>query len=216
LFDCFFFKPQVIEKEHCAEHPSFSLTNQTIAARLNSLGIENRCPMKSWKCFVLLFCVAVSGRAQDADFRHKVVYMELFGNTLYSASVNFENVIGNRGNISYGYRVGAGAYVPEEGSLALPLGLFAFTGKRNSHFEVATGISLLHEVINEYSFENLPLFESTFLVVPLSIAYRFQKRDEGLFFRLSLNGGLPVYEFSGNASSQTVWPSFGVAVGSTL
>jgi hypothetical protein len=173
--------------------------------------------MKKLFLYAILFCSATNLVAQDSHVGRKVVYMELFGNTLYSASVNFENVVGNKANIFYGYRVGAGAYVPEASSLALPLGVFMFTGTRKSHFEFSTGISVLHEVINEYSIVNgLPVYESTFLVVPAGIGYRFQQPKEGLFFRMSVNGGIPIHEFSGNKSSQSVWPSFGVAVGSTL
>jgi hypothetical protein len=154
--------------------------------------------------------------AQDSELKRKVVYMELFGSSMYSASVNFENVLGNWGNLHYGYRVGAGAYVPEEGSLALPLGVFAFTGKRSSHFEFSTGVSLLHEVINVYGVDNLPLFESTTLVVPVGMGYRFQKPEGGIFFRLTANAGFLVYEFTGNAHADKVYPTFGVSVGSTL
>jgi hypothetical protein len=165
--------------------------------------------------YIIVFCSASTLFAQDSHVGTKVIYMELFGNSLYSASVNFENVVGNKANIFYGYRVGAGAYVPYGSSLALPLGVFVFTGKNESHFEFSTGISVLHEVINESS-ATVPMFESTFLVVPAGIGYRYQKLKEGLFFRLSLNAGIPVHEFSGHRSYQTLWPSFGVAVGSTL
>jgi hypothetical protein len=165
---------------------------------------------------VLLFCYSHLVRAQEHGLKKRVIYMELFGSSLYSMSVNFENVVGKLGNVHYGYRVGAGAYVPEGGSLALPVGVFAFTGTRSSHFEFSTGMSLLHEVINQYGFDNLPLFESTTLVVPVGMGYRFQKPDGGFFFRLTANAGFLVHEFTGNEHADKTYPTFGVSVGSTL
>jgi hypothetical protein len=75
---------------------------------------------------------------------------------------------------------------------------------------------VVHEVINNHSVLGGLLEETTFVVVPMGAGYRFQKPGGGLFFRLTLNAGFPVYEFSDDIREDAVYPSFGVAVGSTL
>lgn len=167
------------------------------------------------KLFLPFFFLLVSfaAHSQNYAFRHPALYAEIYGNSLNSATVNFEKVLTIRNKIKWGIRIGAGGLLPRSNTVVFPVNFFGFTGYRKSHLEFGAGLSYCHATFDVTNSNGEVIDYNSSIYAPFHFGYRFQKPEGGVFFRLGFSTSVRLLEFSSYEPGSIIFPVIGLALG---
>lgn len=166
---------------------------------------------------VLMLCACCYAHAQTFSLHQPTVYVEAYGHSLNSVTINLEKVFRGNHRTKWGYRVGVGGFTPFTKTFVVPVNVFGFTGFRNSHFEFGAGLSYTRanfDVVNANTGEVMDYNSS--LHAPVHVAYRFQKPTGGLFFKLGVSNSIRLAEFSTYERDSPVYSTICLALGYTF
>lgn len=120
---------------------------------------------------------------QGRDFGGPIGYIEVGGNSGPTVSINGEILIFSKSKFHINWHGGYGiSRVHDNPAYAIPVGLRAFHGARNSHIEVGLGLTYV-KCYRVYYVGNETVLSNALYFAP-NIAYRFQKPTGGFFSEL--------------------------------
>ena len=173
--------------------------------------------MKFGSLFVVILMLVMDENAfsQESSFKGPVVYLEVAGAGFNTYNANVEHLIFSKSIWYVNGRVGFG-YSSYDGDsdYQIPLGVNVYHGNRNSHPEL--GLYLTYSSSHYNNKNRYEYVINTLHFVP-SASYRFQRKNGGVFFRVSYAPGIKLKEFTDPSpwmgTSKSFFHSFGVALG---
>ncbi len=123
-------------------------------------------------------CTESFGQQKNVDFSARNTFYANFTNKGAYYSVNYDRIFSQGQKLTWSYRIGFSIL---ENAIALPLGINAFTGKEKSHLEFSLSIIPYIDKYKSLTSSN-DLSDKYIYLVP-GVGYRFQKPNDGLFFK---------------------------------
>lgn len=136
-------------------------------------------------CFVFLFVLPVlKGYGQETSPARNTFYAQL-SSQASPYSLNYDRVFHVGKKLSYAFQVG---FAVNKNDVSAPLGISAFTGKGDHHFEFG---GMLIPYIYTITAEDKKSQSDLYLYFIPNIGYRYQRTSGGLFFKA--NAGPSVF-----------------------